>query len=345
MASTSKSSSIEGRDPHPINIITEAFMAEETLEKTFQVGTPAHLIISNIRGSVNIQAGDSGVVEVKALKHGNSMSADNIIEMTQDSDGTVRVETRTPGTFFGLLSHPPKVDYSVRVPQGIHLEASCVSSSLQVTGLAGEFRLKTISGDMDLAELSGPLKLNTVSGDINGAHLAGVLELQTVSGRVKLLGSEFPTADGSTVSGDLILQTPVSNGPYSFSSVSGSVRMLVPADTRCSAELNSVSGSIRSSLPSTSSTIGHGLKLIQVSGGGASVRLKSVSGSLNIEVEGIPTTNVEASATPASAPEPKPTPPSTADTPSALSTAEILERIERGEMSVDEAIKLMKDQA
>jgi hypothetical protein len=329
----------------------EVLMSEETIEKTFQVGTPARLFISNIRGSITIRPGETGVIVVKAFKHGNSVSADEVIDMTQDAEGTVRVETRSNDTFFGLLSHPPKVEYTARVPQDTHLEISCISSSLSVSGLSGTFKLKTISGDMDMADLTGPFKLNAVSGDINGSHLSGVLELGTVSGRVKLLQSQFPSADASTVSGDLILQTPVSGGPYAFSSVSGSVRMLVPPDTRCSAELNTVSGSIRSSLPATSTRIGHGLKVTQVAGGGTSVRLKSVSGSLNFEVEGMPATNVTASAaqgdSASSMPSMPPMPPSppVAPPPSPLSTEEILQRIERGEMTVDEAIKMMKGQS
>ncbi len=321
-------------------------MSEEIIEKTFQVGAPARLVISNIRGSVTIQPGEAGVIAVKAVKHGNSDSADNVIEMTQDSDGTVRVETSHHESFFGLLSHPPRVDYSAKVPQGTHLEASCISSSLSVTDLNGSFKMKTISGDMDISNLSGPLKLNAISGDISGTRLSGVLDLGTVSGRVKLLQSDFPTADGSTVSGDLILQTAVSGGPYAFSSVSGSVRLLVPPDTHCSAELNSVSGRIRSSLPATSSSIGHGLNITQVGSGGTSVRLKSVSGSLVLETEGVPATNVPAASTPAGqstqappvAPVPPPAPPA-----APLSTTEILQRVERGEISVDEAIRLMKD--
>jgi Toastrack DUF4097 len=318
-------------------------MSEETIEKTFQVGTPARLIISNVRGSVTVLPGEAAVIAIKAFKHGNSSNTSNVVEMTQDNDGTVRVETRYNESFFGLLSHPPKVEYSIRAPQNTHLEVSCISSSLNVSDLAGVFKLKTISGEMEVNNLSGPFKLSGVSGDITGSHLAGVLELSTVSGRVKLLQSEFPNADASTVSGDLILQTPVSTGPYTFSSVSGSVRMLVPPDTHCNAELNSVSGTIRSSLPASTTSIGHGLKITQVGTGGTSVRLKSVSGSLSFEVEGMPAMNVVTASTGAAANQPPipPTPPP----PSPMSTAEILEHIERGEMTVDEAIKMMKGQS
>ena len=326
-------------------------MSDEIIEQKYTVVAPARLIISNVRGSVIVQPGEAGVIEVKAVKHGNFDNGRMAVEMNQDSDGTVRVETRSNDAFFGFLSHPPRVDYSVRVPQGIHLEVSCVSSTLNVSELEGTFKLKTISGSVTLAKLSGPFKLGAVSGDISGAQLTGVLDLNTVSGRVNLTGSNFPSADASTVSGDLHLQTPVAEGPYRFSSVSGSVKMIVPADTRCNVELNSVSGSIRSSLPAAVTSMGHGLKVTQIQGGGTAVRLKSVSGGVSIETEGTTATAVtttgpvDVSPIPPIPPSP-PIPP--ADTPPSsqeqLSTSEILERIERGEMTVDEAIKLMKDQ-
>jgi len=333
----------------------EVIMSDETIKNTFQVTAPARLSISNIRGSVLVQPGDPGVVEVVAVKHGNFDSGRYTVEMNQDSDGSVRIETRSDDSFISFLSHPPRVDYSLRVPQGIHLDTSCVSSSLNISNLEGTFKCKTVSGDMQLANLTGPFKLNTVSGDISGSHLTGVLELGTVSGRVHLLESAFPTAEGSAVSGDLTLQTPISDGPYQFSSVSGSVRLVVPADTHCNAELNSVSGSIRSSLPVTTVHYGHGSKVTQISGGGTSVRLKSVSGNLSFEVEGVPATQVQTSQpSPAETippippiPPVPPIPPMPFSTPppAPLSTAEILQRIERGELTVDEAIKLMKNQS
>jgi hypothetical protein len=321
-------------------------MSDETIEKTFQVTDPARLIISNIRGSVTIQNGDANVIDVKAVKHGSFDSNKYWIEMTQESDGSVRIETRSSDTTFGFFSQPPKVEYIVHVPQGIHLDASCISSGLNVSGLTGVFKLKTVSGDSNLVELTGPFKLNAVSGDISGSRLTGVLELDSVSGKVHLMESTFPSANASTVSGDIVLQTSLADGPYHFSSVSGNVRILAPADTHCNAELSSVSGSIRSSFPTTTTRTGHGQKVTLVQGGGTAVRLKSVSGDLSIETEGIPPTAVQTTPTAESIPTP-PAPPTLPETPAPapLSTAEILQRIESGEMTVDEAIKLMKDQS
>ncbi len=335
-------------------------MSDETIRNTFQVTPPARLSISNIRGSVTIQPGEPGVIDVTAVKHGNFESGRYTVEMTQDTDGSVHVETHSNDALFGFLSHPPRVDYSLRVPQGTHLDTSCISSSLSVNGLEGVFRFKTISGDMQLDDLTGPFKLNAVSGDITGKNLSGVLELGTVSGRVRLLDSSFSNVDASTVSGDLTLQTPISGGPYQFGSVSGSVHLLVYPDTHCNAEINTVSGNIRSSLPATASWLGHGLRVTQIQGGGTTIRLKSVSGDLSLETEGVPATPVQVSSPtplepfpnispippipPIPSIPPLPSEPVSESQPRKLTTAEILQRIERGELTVDEAIKLMKDQ-
>ena len=320
-------------------------MSDETIEKTFQVADSAHLSVSNIRGSITIQPGEMNVIQVRAVKHGNFDSSRYSIEMMQESDGSVRIETRSNEPMFGFLSHPPKVEYTLQVPQGTQLVASGISSTLNVSGLQGEFRLKTVSGGVELTDLSGPIKVNVVSGDVSGSRVNGAIELQAVSGRVRLMESNIPTADASTVSGDLVLQTPLTDGPYRFSSVSGSVRMLVPADTHCNAELNSVSGGIRSSFPATTTRMGPGSKTAKIQGGGAEVRLKSVSGGLSIETEGIPAEAVQGTPSVPVSPMP-PMPPVSPGQPASepLSTSEILQRIESGEMTVDEAVKLMKDQ-
>ena len=330
-------------------------MSDETIEQTFQVTAPARLKISNVRGSIVVLPGDPGVIAIKAVKHANTGSSRQTnIEMTQEADGSVRVETRSDEAFLSFLSlsHPCKVDYTAHVPQGITLDTSGVSCSLNVSGLEGVFHFNTVSGDIELAELNGPIKLNAVSGDVNGSKLVGTLNLETVSGNARLADSNFPSTDANTVSGDLVIQTSLAEGPYHFNSVSGDVHVVVPADTRCTAKISSVSGSIRSSLPSTATRLSNGSKATEIQGGGTKVRLSSVSGDLSIETEGAPATAVPVvPATPEAPIPPVPPIPSIPPIPPAapiqpaLSTAEILQLIERGEMTVDEALKLMKGQS
>jgi hypothetical protein len=278
-------------------------MSEEKFEQVFQVSSPARLVVRNIRGSVEIRPGEEGTILVTAVKHVDSGDAKRTqVELTQDPDGTVKAVARFPeGSIDWLFgAQPCKVDFVIRTPRACNLTVNGVSNDAIISGLEGEFSLhsvsgdltlrdltgeltvKTVSGDVDLDQFTGTLKLTTVSGDFNGRKASGSMKLDTVSGDVRMQESNLPAVEAGSVSGDLELQTPLEAGPYNFHSVSGEVRLTVPAGTSCSAELHSISGRISTNLPQSASSHHHGRDTVEVQGGGVRVYLKSVSGELSL---------------------------------------------------------------
>jgi len=275
----------------------------EIIEKTFTVVSPAFLDLSNIRGSVEIHSGEEGAIHVIATKDTNTGDAKGTeIELSQETDGTVKVATRFPEGAWAWLfgSFPCKVDYVVQAPRKCFLKIKCVSSETHVEGFEGEFSFQTVSGgitlhmltgpvkvdtasgDVELAELTGDLHLNTVSGKVSGKRIHGPIHLGTVSGKVTLEESSLPSVEASTVSGRMVYHTALSEGPYRFNSVSGDVKLLVPSDTRCSAELHAISAKFSTQLPATSSMRQSGNQIVEVQGGGVKLTLQSVSGNLSL---------------------------------------------------------------
>ena len=314
-------------------------MTQETLEQTFHVPSPACLNLGNIRGSVEVQVGEDGLISVRAIKHVGSGSAKRTeIIMQQEEDGTVTVKTRNGNGSWGLfgLSQPCKVDYRVQVPRSCRLKISGVSNTASIQGVEGEIEVSSVSGPLTLENLTGPVFVHTVSGDISGTRLSGSLKLEAVSGSVQLSESSLLSAEGSTVSGNISLETSLGEGPYRFSSVSASVTLDVPDETRCTLKLNSLSGRCKSSLPVSSSQRHNGAQVLEVNGGGVLVSLSSTSGNLWLEA---PMSELSKPVQPSQVVKP-PEPPQPVAQP--LSTAEILERIERGEMTVEEGLKALK---
>ena len=275
----------------------------EIIEKTFQVASPAALDLSNIRGSVEIRPGEEGVIRITAAKDTSSGDAKGTqIELTQEAGGTVKVVTRFPDGAWSWLfgSFPCRVDYVVQAPRKCSLKVNGVSNSTVAGGFEGEFNFHSVSGAMTLRSLSGPVKVNTVSGDVELSELAGDLHmttvsgkivgrrvsgqvhLNTVSGRVSLEESNLPAVDATTVSGGMVYQTAFGQGPYRFNSVSGDVELRVPAETRCSAEVQAVSGKLFTKLPATSISKQNGSQSAEIQGGGVRVHLHSVSGNLSL---------------------------------------------------------------
>ena len=325
-------------------------MSSDTLEQTFNVGSPARLKLSNICGSVEILPGEAGVLSVTAVKHSeNGDSGRTKVQMSQAADGLVTVETRFQDAWWAFFSFskPCKVDYKVHIPPTCEVDASCVSSSLDVRDLDGKFKLSTVSGELKIEDITGEMKVSAVSGDLSGTRLSGPLHLNTVSGEVRLVDSSLPTADLTTVSGEMRLQTALTDGPYRFHSVSGSIWLSVPANTRCSLDLQSVSGRVHVRLPITRQKTGGGHSSFDVQGGGVQVVANSVSGSLyveNPETATQPSAPVEEKAWQAVPPQPPlaPIPPEPPLPPEPLlDRATILDRIEKGEMSVEEGLKAL----
>jgi DUF4097 and DUF4098 domain-containing protein YvlB len=275
----------------------------EIMEKNFTVPSPARLDLSNIRGSVEIHPGDEAVIRIQITKDANSGDAKGTeVELSQAADSTVKVATRFPeGAWRWLFgSGPCKVNYVIQATRKCFLKINGVSSELLAEGFEGEFSFHSVSGEMALRSLTGPVKVNTVSGKVELAELTGDLHLTTISGKVSGRGirghlhlntvsgqvaldeSSLSSVDATTVSGRMEYQTAFSTGPYHFSSVSGDVELLVPPETRCSAELHAISGKLFTKLPATSIAQQNGNQTAEIQGGGVKVHLQSVSGNLSL---------------------------------------------------------------
>lgn len=296
----------------------------ENIEKTFSVGSPAQLSVSNIRGSVEIHPGNGGVIQVTAIKQPHTGDEKSTgIEITQDADGTVKAATRFSNVGWNWLfgSQPCEVDYIVKAPRQCSLKLNGVSNNVLAEGFEGSVNVNSVSGEITLRDLIGSVRIHTVSGETEGDHVAGSLDLDTVSGDVALKESALSSIQANTVSGDMRIHTSLTKGPYDFKSVSGDVRMSVPPDTHCTGEIHSVSGDLVSAFPVTGTSSHHGSQTVNVQGGGVKITLHSVSGDLSLDCDGeIP---------PASEP---------LKTVSSEERRAVLERVERGEMTVDEAL-------
>jgi len=292
-------------------------MSNETIEQSFNVGSPANLKLGNISGSVDIQTGQDGIIHIRAIKHAGSGDAERTsIELLQAEDGTVTVNTRYGENNWGwLLGHQVcDVEYIVSAPRQCSITVNGVSSDLSISGFDGVFSLKSVSGDMSLDNLSGSLNVETVSGDVSGNRLTGKSHLKSVSGDIYLQDSTLPTVNCNTVSGDVNLHTPLLEGPYKFHSVSGDVHMLIPATSQFDVDLHSVSGDFTTNFPVCQTSLGTGKITARLGTGGSSITFTSVSGDLQVE--------------------------SSSEIPPApqVNKLEILSKLENGELSVDEAL-------
>ncbi|RPI86286.1 MAG: hypothetical protein EHM41_09030 [Chloroflexi bacterium] len=308
-------------------------MSQEEITRSFSVSSlPARLSVRNIQGNVQIRRGDAGEITVTAIKHtgtGNAEATEIYIE--QESNGQVRVETRYPNPILGILTFmkPCRVDYQIQAPRECSIDLSVVSSTVEIEGMDGSHEVKTVSGDVNLKEVAGKLQVNTVSGDIRGSTLSGDSYLKTVSGDVNFTQCKYSEITSSSVSGDFRIELlDPQEGRYQFKTVSGNTRLVLPFGSGFKLSYHTQSGSFRTDAGSTNSTWSRGQHSGTYHGGGSDISMRSVSGDLRILYSGAGSKE-------------RPEEPSKVHAKADL--GDLLERIDRGELSVDQALSLMNE--
>ncbi len=293
-----------------------------SIERHFAVSGPARLTLRNVSGAIDIEGGDGATLTVTAVKHPGRGFDHTEIDMEQAADGAVRVATRFEADLFSRLlggGHAPcRVDYTVRLPRHAALDLAYVSGPARVAHLRGELKLDSVEGPLDLSDLGGTVRVKTVSGEVHATrlNLDGPLHLDSVSADVYIGASHLPGGRIATVSGALRLESGLAHGAYELHTVSGDMALYLPAGTRGTVQMNSLSGHLLSDLPGRPR---HG----GADEAGVTVRVSSVSGDVTISASGD-----SAAAAP-------PAPPA----PAAEDRLALLDRIARGELSVDDALK------
>jgi len=316
---------------------------EERYERTFATGDHSELTLKNVRGSVCIVGWDRPEVSVVAIKRlGTYMGAQQAYEETtvaMDQQGqAVTVRTRmargfNPFAWLGLGTTPPEVEYSVQVPRKSEVAVRSVGGPIQISDLQGSVYARSVNGDIYLTRLTGSAIVHGVNGRISAQEVSGHLGARTVDSSITVRQSRLSTLSAKTVSGNISLESPLDpQGSYSAHTISGSIHLFLPADAAATIQFTSTSGKVQCDLPCQVSESRRGLWRALLNGGGVSVDLHSVSGDLLVALAG-PEEPPSAAGEPTVTPQPAPEAPEMA----------VLRAVERGDLTVEEALKQLDD--
>ncbi len=346
---------------------------------THTIGPDGTLSIRTIRGSVRVRGtdGDEARVEARyADRSGDSANPeeDGVLKVERHA-GELRVEvdetSRGILPALGVLVRGgrPAVDFDVTMPRTATLRLAGVSADLDLRDLSGAMEVRTVSGDVSMDDVAGRIRLQSVSGDvlIRGAVIS--LDATTTSGDLSAVAERIQSVRARSVSGDLRLSGPLDPaGEHAIESISGDLELASPGGI--TARMTAISGSIHSELPHRRESNG-GRRAIVVGDGSATVTFRTMSGDLNIaQAPGAGTPEpLISEASPTRPPDPPrptaptapappappmpPAPPAFPGTPSpqeamlGAAAAEmnelvILQALERGEISVDEAARRLE---
>ncbi|MBS0570388.1 MAG: DUF4097 family beta strand repeat protein [Proteobacteria bacterium] len=277
--------------------------AAQALDATWPIVADGRIEVGNIRGKVTVTGWDQPQVKLEGrLGAGSTLAV---------SGGADRLDLRVKSVESGWFgSNGPKADTTLvlHVPRHAILEVNVVSAdaivadlngkSLKVGSVSGDVTVASAAADMEIDSVSGDVKLDapaanpaarahvqTVSGDIHARNLAGRIKLETVSGGMDCACGTVSELSTGSVSGDAdITATPAASARLHLESMSGNIRLHLPATLSARIDAATFSGSLRSDFGAAQEKEhgpGSNLKT-QVGSGDADISVQAFSGDVQL---------------------------------------------------------------
>jgi len=202
----------------------------EVFEQSYPLSANGRVSVSNINGSITVEAWDRNEVKLEATKIAETKEALAEVELKIDSRAdSFSVETdygnwkRDRGDKTWKHSRRLEVQFKLSLPRGAVLdEIETVNGSVTASNFTNMTKISAVNGDVKAANLRGTANLSTVNGDVvadfDQLERTGKLSLSTVNGRVSLL---IPSDVNATLKADSLngeikndFGLPVRKGKY-----------------------------------------------------------------------------------------------------------------------------------
>jgi hypothetical protein len=238
-----------------------------SFEQTLAIDTPIQLDVRTGSGSITIQNGQAGRIEIvgtivvwRDLFRRSTEEAEEMIRLfeadppVEYSDGRLRVGHIKDRQFRNNVS----VSYKITVPFETQVKSHTGSGSQEIIGIRGPAEVSTGSGDLTLTDIGGAVEARSGSGSIRADGIGGDFKANTGSGSVRLIQNAPGNVVASSGSGNIELSgidgalradtgsgrikvEGKQDGPWELDTGSGSIQIRLPEDA--SFELDAVSHS------------------------------------------------------------------------------------------------------
>jgi hypothetical protein len=240
-------------------------------------GAP-ELVVRGHSGDITIGATSSSSIRVHSDKFEGGHHGPDVEPLVASQDGNrVTIDTHRN---HGML----RADLKIEVPIGSAVTVNTIDGDIAIHGTRGPVELSTVGGDIRVNHIRGAAKITTVSGDMHGEHLDGTLALQTTNGDVTIRHSALSRFNIHSVNGDFIIETPLARGEHYFAkTTNGDIQLWVPPDTGATVQMRSRNGEFQTDLPAEVINPSRRHWQGRINGGGANVELETLNGDVRIK--------------------------------------------------------------
>jgi DUF4097 and DUF4098 domain-containing protein YvlB len=219
-------------------------IADSRKEYRFNVGPQANVSVDTQYGTITVKPGSANQVVIAATTKSDKVDVDRM-----QNGNRVEVDSRLRP---GADPQSGRVDYEVTVPPDatVHLRSS--SGPITADGLLGDVTLEGANAPVEARNVSrGHLVVQTMSGPItlNNVHNFHV-EITSISGEIHLNSVTAQLVKVESTSGRIFYSGDFgSGGDYKFSTHTGDIEALVPANASAEFSAQSLQGQVQNDFP------------------------------------------------------------------------------------------------
>jgi DUF4097 and DUF4098 domain-containing protein YvlB len=223
------------------------------MQRTFAVGERARIEAATTSGEIVVSPGPAEQVTVSI----DGSSDEYLVEQRGD---LITVKPQR-----GRLRRFSSADLHLEVPQTAAVALSCTSGDVFVNASVRDLEVGTASGDMRIGDVERSATLRSASGDVTIERVGERLDLTTASGDVRV-GTVTRDVSINSASGDLTVDEVGEKADLKTASgnidvrrflgtdltgrtLSGDVRIGLPARRDLEVDIQTLSGSLRNRLP------------------------------------------------------------------------------------------------
>jgi hypothetical protein len=263
--------------------LSAAAFAENKKEYRYTVGPNANISVETQYGAISVKPGSSDEVVVTAR-----FKSDN-----------VEVDQQQNGNRIGIASHllrgadqqAGQVDYELLIPPDATLNLRSASGPLSVERLQGDLTLEGTDAVVNVRNVAnGHVHVRTMRGPITLTDVRnGHVEIASISGDVHLKSVDGPLVQAVSGSGRIFYDGDFgSAGNYRFTTHTGDIEALAPADVSADFRAHSVLGRVQHDFPlqprHSRFSVEAGRSFVGTAGQAASeVVLRSFSGKIRLK--------------------------------------------------------------
>ena len=333
-------------------------MMEERIEQEFDTGPQAEVSVENVNGPVTVEGWDEARVHLEARRRGERAR----VVFTHEG-ARVEVRTEIEPRDRGLMGwwgreEPAEVEYTLRVPRDTRLTLRNVHGPLRAASFRGALEAKSVDGPVQVFQVLGETRAEATNGSVELTQVQGQAQAFTTNGSVTLRDCQVNSVVAETVNGSIRIE-PLSAGcAVRARTVNGELTLNVPDGVAAELEANGVMLRTTMGIAHQSYTSGRTAWRGRVGSGKPSAQVSFSTVNGHVRVNGSPeaapalgsgetvaaTLATAGGSEDRSAPvsEPAAAPAAAAAAPQPRDVMSILQAIERGDVSVEQGLDMMK---